>query len=183
MPVQRPLVIGVFAVLLLALAAARTMSATPQATAANDVTAALLGEVHELRLAMERATAVGPRVQLTLARLNIEEQRTMVLSGQLDQVRQEQARAALETVKLSTDLEDVQRALQTVTDPSQRRGHQFEEQALKRKLSQQATIEEGLRAREREAAQLLTTEQSHWVDLNAKLDELERLLGPVREPR
>jgi len=37
-----------------------------------------------------------------------------------------------------------------------------------------------LRARETEAAQLLAAEQSRWVDLNSKLDELERLLGPVR---
>jgi len=41
-------------------------------------------------------------------------------------------------------------------------------------------MEEHLRARENEAAQLLNTEQARWIDLNAKLDELERLLGPVR---
>lgn len=32
-------------------------------------------------------------------------------------------------------------------------------------------------------AQLLAAEQARWVDLNVKLDELERLLGPVREQR
>src|SRR5436189_4754427 len=34
---------------------------------------ALLAEVHELRLAMERSATVAPRVQLTLARLRSEE--------------------------------------------------------------------------------------------------------------
>ncbi len=71
---------------------------------------------------MERSATVAPRVQLTLARLNIQEQRTVVLSRQLDQIRQEQANTLLETKKLSSELEDVQKALQTSLDPFQRRG-------------------------------------------------------------
>jgi len=86
----------------------------------------------------------------------------------------------LETKKLSSELEDVQKALQTSLDPSQRRGREFEEQGLKRKLGQQAAIEDRWRGREADAAQLLSAEQSRWIDLNSKLDELERLLGPVR---
>jgi len=161
--------------------AARSLAAAPQTTAATDVLASLLTEVHELRLAMERSATVAPRVQLTLARLNIQEQRTVVLSAQLDRIRQEQANAVLETKKLTSELEDVQKAvLQTTLDASQRRGYEFEEQGLKRKLAQQAVIDDQLRTRETEAAQLLSAEQSRWIDLNAKLDELERLIGPVR---
>jgi hypothetical protein len=161
--------------------AVRTLGAAPQTTAQPDVLAVLLAEVDELRLAMERSATVAPRVQLTLARLNIQEQRTVVLSSQLDRVRQEQAAAILEAKKLTSELEDVQKALQTNSvDPGQRRGWEFEEQALKRKLAQQTSIEEQLRTRETEAAQLLSTEQSRWVDLNTKLDELERLIGPAR---
>ncbi|PYQ94130.1 MAG: hypothetical protein DMF94_28940 [Acidobacteria bacterium] len=159
---------------------ARTLRATPQTAPATDVLPALLAEVHELRLAMERSATVAPRVQLTLARLNIQEQRTVVLSRQLDQIRQEQANALLETKKLSSELEDVQKALQTTLDASQRSGLEFEEQGLKRKLGQQAAIEDRLRGREVDAAQLLSAEQSRWIDLNSKLDEIERLLGPVR---
>jgi hypothetical protein len=36
---------------------------------------------------MEQSAAVGPRVQLTLARLNIEEQRVTHLAGELDRIR------------------------------------------------------------------------------------------------
>jgi hypothetical protein len=54
------------------------------------------------------------------------------------------------------------------------------EPAMKRRLAQQAAIEDRLRTRETEAAQLLSAEQGRWVELNSKLDELERLLGPVR---
>ena len=179
MTIPRSLLLIAFVCLVLAFAA-RTIGAAPQIAPGTDVIAVLLTEVHELRLAMERSATVTPRVQLTLARLNIQEQRTVALSRQLDQVRQEQANGLLETKKLSSELEDVQKALQTSLDASQRRGYEFEEQGLKRKLSQQAAIEDRLRGREAEAVQLLSAEQSRWIDLNSKLDELERLLGPVR---
>jgi len=178
MSIQRPALVIALACLALAIVSA-TIRATAQ-TSPTDTTAALLGEVHELRLAMERSAAVAPRVQLTLARLNIQEQRTGALSAQLDQVRQEQTRTSLETKKMASELEDVQKTLQTTIDASQRRGLELEEEGLKRKLRQQAALDDQLRNRESETTQLLAVEQSRWVDLNAKLDDLERLLGPVR---
>jgi len=178
MSIQRPALIAAPVLLALAVATA-TIRATPQAPS-TDITASLLAEVHELRVAMERSASVAPRVQLTLARLNIQEQRTVSLSAQLDQVRQEQTRSSLETRKLAGELEGVEKARQTTLDDRQRRGYEFEEQELKRRIAEQAAVEERLRSREAEAAQLLAAEQSRWVDLNAKLDELERLLGPIR---
>jgi hypothetical protein len=50
----------------------------------------------------------------------------------------------------------------------------------KRELSQRSFQEQQLRTRENEATQMLSTEQARWIDLNARLDELERLLAPVR---
>jgi hypothetical protein len=158
---------------------AGTIRATSQ-TNPSDVLGSLLSEVHQLRLAMERSATVTPRVQLLLARLNIEEQRTVGLGRDLDQIRQQQVAASLETKKLTAELEDVQKALQTFNDASQRRGLESEQQGLTRKLAQQTAIEDGLRTRESEAAQLLSAEQSRWIDLNAKLDALEQMLGPVR---
>jgi len=178
MSIQRTALIAAPVVAALAVASA-TIRATPQAPS-TDITASLLAEVHELRVAMERSASVAPRVQLTLARLNIQEQRTVSLSAQLDQVRQEQTRSSLETRKLASALEEVEKALQTTLDAPQRRGYEFEGQGLKRQIAQQAAVEERLRSREAEAAQLLAAEQSRWVDLNTKLDELERLLGPIR---
>jgi predicted nucleic acid-binding Zn-ribbon protein len=175
----RRLIIPVAAVSLLSILAVHIRAASPQPPS-SDMTTALLAEVHALRLAMEQSATIAPRVQLTLARLNIEEQRTLRLSTQLDQIRQEQATAALDTKKLADELNDLQKALQTVSDESTRRQYQFEATDVKRRQVQQASIEDRLRARENEAAQLLGAEQSRWIDLNAKLDELERLLGPVR---
>jgi hypothetical protein len=41
-------------------------------------------------------------------------------------------------------------------------------------------MEQAARTRENDASQALTTEQNRWVELNTRLDELERRLAPVR---
>src|SRR5437773_12516810 len=80
----------------LTFAALMAVGATPQNPSSGDTMTALLAEVHALRLAMEQSASIAPRVQLTLARLNIEEQRIAQLAGQLDQARRELNAAALE---------------------------------------------------------------------------------------
>ena len=74
---------------------------------------------------------------------------------------------------------EVERGLQTAPDDKTRRGYEFEQTALKQRMSAQTRLEQQLRARENEAAQALNTEQGRWIELNARLDELERLLAPV----
>jgi hypothetical protein len=180
MSMHRAALITASASLLLVLIVKTGGAAAQAPPAPNATIAALLTEVHELRLAIERSATTAPRVQLTLARLNIQEQRTVVLSGQLDQVRQGLMQASLETKSVSSELEDVQKVLQTPRDDAERKAWQAEAARLTHKLAQQAAVEERLRARESEAAQLLGTEQARWIELNARLDELERLLGPVR---
>jgi len=76
-------------------------AATPRAQRADETMKVLLAEVHALRLAMEHTAAIAPRVQLTLARLGIEEQRTMQIGTQLDQVRRQLADTVLESKKLA----------------------------------------------------------------------------------
>ena len=60
-------------VVLVICGATLSVTAAPQAAPVADPMAALLVEVHALRVAMERSGTVTPRVQLTLAQLNIKE--------------------------------------------------------------------------------------------------------------
>ncbi|HEV8254223.1 MAG TPA: hypothetical protein VGQ78_05675 [Vicinamibacteria bacterium] len=156
--------------------AASTQTAPPPA----DTMTELLKEVRALRVAMEQSVAVTPRVQLALARLTLQEQRTAQIGAQLDQVRRQLAEATLESAKMSDALEDIEKMLQAATEEPQKRGLEFERNSLKRKLTAQAALEQQLRSRESEAAQSLGSEQVRWMELNARLDELERLLGPLR---
>src|SRR2546426_2071035 len=148
------------------IAASTFLRAAGQAPATPpDPLTALLAEVHALRIAMEQSATVAPRVQLTLARLNIQEQRVGQLGAQLDQVRRELSAASLESQKLSEQLPELEKGLQTASDDKARKSYEYEHAEVKRKLGAQARLEEQLRARENEAAQALSTEQSRWVDL------------------
>jgi chromosome segregation ATPase len=162
-----------------ALAATYTVKAAPQSAPAVDPMPALLAEVHALRIAMEQSTTVGPRVQLTLARLNIEEQRLAQLSAQLDQVRRELNGAALESQKFSDRIPEIEKSIQIAPDDKTRRMSEAELAVIKREASARNRQEQQLRTRENEVAQALNNEQGRWMEVNARLDELERLLGPV----
>jgi hypothetical protein len=160
-------------------AAMYTVNAASQTRPPRDPIAALLDEVHALRIAMEQSATVAPRVQLTLARLNIEEQRIAQLAVQLDQVRRELSGVLLESQKLSDQLPELERGLLSTSDDKARKSYEYEQTSIKQRLAAQSRLETQLRSRESEAAQALSTEQGRWTDLNARLDELERLLAPV----
>jgi hypothetical protein len=97
----RSVVTATAVIAVVALSGASTIAAGPQAAQIPDALTALLAEVHALRIAIERSATVAPRVQLTLARLNIEEQRIAQLAAQVDHVRRELSGASLESQKLS----------------------------------------------------------------------------------
>ena len=163
----------------IAIGTAYSLKASPQSGQPQDPLPALLAEVHALRLAMEQSATVAPRVQLTLARLNIEEQRIALLASQLDQVRRELSGVALSIQALTERLPDVEKRLLTATDDLSRKQLEIEHTETKRHLASQARLEQQLRAKENEATQTIASEQARWTDLNARLDELERLLGPA----
>jgi hypothetical protein len=73
-----------------------------------------------------------------------------------------------------------ERSLQAMTDGKMRIDLEGMQLVYKRELSQHGFQERQLRTRGNEAMQLRTTEQGRWIELNARLDELERLLGPLR---
>src|SRR2546430_11498498 len=106
---------------ILAVTASMTIGASAQAPAANDPLTALLAEVHALRVTMEQQAAVGPRMQLTLARLTIEEQRVSHLSTDLTSVRSQLAGQEAAVQRTSAEAADLDRQLQMETDPTRRR--------------------------------------------------------------
>ena len=165
---------------ILAVAASMSIGASPQAPAANDPLSALLAEVHALRVAMEQQATVGPRMQLTLARLTIEEQRVSHLSTDLATVRQSLAGTEAAAQRTSAEAADLERQMQMETDPAKRREMEAGLRNTQLQMRQFATEQQRLQIRENEAAQALGAEQARWADLNSRLDELERLLAPVR---
>ena len=166
--------------LVLAFAAIAAVGASPQPRGDVDPLPALLSEVHALRIAMEQQAAITPRLQLTLARLNIEEQRVSQLTTQLDTVRQQLAGSNGAMTRMTDELSDIERSLDIETDPARRRQLEVAQRDLHMQIRGNSTTLQELRTRENEAAQQLGTEQARWIELNGRLDELDRLLAPVR---
>jgi hypothetical protein len=175
------MIVSALVIAALAVTASLNIAAAPQAAQGpNDVMASLLSEVHALRVAMERSATATPRLQLTLARLNIEEQRTTQLGAQLEHVRHQISDSAAEIQKTSDDLAEYTRRLQTESSEPLKTAVERERAVLEQQLRHQNADQQQLRVQEAEAAQLFTAEQNRWTLLNARLDELEQLLGPVK---
>jgi len=83
-------------------------ASTQSAPAASpDPLPALLSEVHALRIAMEQQATISPRIQLSMARLNIEEQRMAQLTQQLDQIHRQLSDVTLESQNIADRLSEI----------------------------------------------------------------------------
>lgn len=158
-------------------AAALGGSAAAQGTSsAPDVLGALLTEVRGLRSAMEQIASAGPRIELALGRLQLQEQRVNVVLRRHTEVRDRLASTERESSDLSQQIEALQLALHNVMDESERKSLQEVLAQTKRRQGVAAVELQRLGVEEAEAAQLVATEQGRWTELNQRLEDLERAL-------
>src|SRR5258705_12518199 len=80
----------------------------------------LLSEVHALRSAMEQQATISPRIQLSMARLNIEEQRMTQLSQQLNEIRKQLIDVVAKSQQLAERLPEIERIVLAEKDEKQR---------------------------------------------------------------
>jgi hypothetical protein len=159
----------------LAILAAITMTAPASAQTANPDTAtmrALLAEVRQLRLALEKSILLGPKMQLMLQRVQMQDQRVARVSQQLDDVRKQISAEAAQQTKVSESLTQVEQEIAVEGDAEHRKQLEDMRGALKKILA--AGPDQQLRARESEVSNALQTEQAVLNELNEKLDVIER---------
>ena len=142
-----------------------------------DVLAALLVEVRGLRAAMEQMASAGPRVQLALGRLQLQEQRVNTLVRRLEEIRASLAHGRKEHDALVEQMGRFERLSREAAEPEVRR--ETEEQAKGFKtLVARANLEvQRLQNDEASVVQDISAEQGRWTELNQRLEALERLLG------
>jgi len=169
----------VFAFVVAAFASGGSLAGRAEQTApASEVLTALLTEVRGLREAMEQMASAGPRVQLALGRLQLQEQRITTLVRRLDDVRASLAQSRKEFEPLDRHVKGLTEGLrQEPNDPDfQRdRGNQIKE--AKAELARISAEVQRLSAEETLLVQDIAAEQNRWNDFNQRLDELERALG------
>jgi hypothetical protein len=167
--------LGLLAVLALTAGVARGQSSSDHATMQ-----ALLSEVQQLRLAMEKSLVVGPRMQLTLQRAILQDQRVARRTAQLDEVRKQIASEAAQQTKVTETIAHLDQEISTEADADRRKQLEDMRSALKTNLA--VGPDQQLRARESEILSALQVEQGALDDLNAKLDAIERQMEAA-QPR
>jgi chromosome segregation ATPase len=140
-----------------------------------DVLAALLVEVRGLRAAMEQLGAAGPRVQLMLGRLQLNEQRITTYLRRLAEVRDRLPDAELNVRKC-------QKQLAEHTEDTRHAGPPFPAWVVEELKRRQADLADAnatllrLRNEETKLSQEIATEQDRWAEINRQLEDLDRTL-------
>lgn len=152
---------------------ARGFAQTQQASG-PDVLPALLQEVKGLRAAMEQMATSNAHAQLLVGRLQLQEGRMNGMIRRLDTVRDDLAKADAEYAQINGAL----KMLAGDSSPSDmpEKDRDTAVGGLKQQVQFVKANVDRLRAEEAQLTSDLTAEQARWVDINQRLDELERSL-------
>jgi hypothetical protein len=167
----RTVVVGI-ALIVVALAVAATRAQEPPG-----ILPSLLVEVRGLRAAIEQMASAGPRVQLALGRLQLQEQRLNTLVMKLDGIREKLAMRQRQATQNQTQLEQVENAIRDASTAEQRYDAAQMVTALKMEIANSQTEVQRLTVEEATTAADIAAEQNRWSEFNQRLEDLERALG------
>jgi chromosome segregation ATPase len=149
---------------------------TPPATPDSSVIQSLLSEVHQLRLAIERTNSIGPRIQLVVERVKMQQQVVSRLSDQLETVRRDlDSRQAAET-RSAEQIRNAESEINQTTDPNKRKNLEGELKDFRPMMEQMQKTTQLLQAREADLSSRLRSEQATLDGLNDRLNQIERSL-------
>jgi len=134
----------------------------------------LLSEVHQLRIALERSTQIGPRVQIDIERLKLQQELVARVARQLDEVRRDLDHHRSEQPKIQQRLQELENAVPS--DPQQQ-DMKVLSTHLKLDAEQTERSLQQLQTREGELVSQLQSERARLTELNDRLDQIERALN------
>ena len=143
----------------------------------DDVLTALLAEVRGLRAAMEQMASAGPRVQLFVSRLQLQEGRMNTMIRRLDTLRENLASQQRDLEKAQEQQKQMETTLSSGTTATERAEATVMLPHSKRAVADFKATVARLTAEEGQLSQDLAVEQGRWTDINQRLDELERALS------
>lgn len=161
----------------MALLVAGVVVSRSQAPDSAGILPALLVEVRGLRAAMEQMASAGPRVQLALGRLQLQEQRLSMLLMKQDGARSSLAGMQQQLAQQQGRLADFEASDKENPDPNERRQAEQMIIVIKREIATTASEIQRLTAEESSISADVASEQARWSELNQRLEELERALG------
>ena len=138
---------------------------------------ALLSEVHQLRIALERSNGIAPRIQIAVERLKLQQEQVARTARELADLRRELDGNRSNLTRMQQHLQSVENAESQETDLARKRDlgdalkmAKLENEQVEKSL-QQLQLHEG------ELAGQMQSEQSRLTELNDRLDQLERALN------
>ena len=134
----------------------------------------LVTEVRQLRLALERTNSINSRLQITLQRVQLQQNQVTRISGQLESVHDAIGRLESEQTDLSNHMADVESRMEQEQNADRQKAIQIEQKQMKLMLDQKAQAIQEQRTREGELTSQLQSEQARLNQLQADLDSLEK---------
>jgi chromosome segregation ATPase len=149
-------------------------SSSPQ----EEVLPALLTEVRGLRAAMEQMASAGPRVQLALGRVQLQEQRVNNLARRLEDSRTRLVESQRAYDGMQQQLRDLDAAIREPARPDGPRVADLQgaPRETERQLAVKAADVQRMTAETAAIEADLATEQGRWIDLNQRMEALEQSL-------
>jgi hypothetical protein len=142
---------------------------------------ALLKEVHALRLALEQSNQIGPRIQIVLARIQLQEERVRIATRQLEDARDKAADMQARRTENADRIKLVEAQQAQIVDPNAKKQMEFDLSEMKAGIERLSVLEQQFRAKEAEASSLLTAEQGRWNEANDMLKSIERALASTQQ--
>jgi predicted nucleic acid-binding Zn-ribbon protein len=166
--------------------AAQEREAAPPAKD-DAVLRALLDEVRQLRIALQRSQLGLYRAQLVIERLRVQQQRVDRLTEELEGVKEELSNLKLSLPGMEEMLKDLEGQLAREPDPQRRSQLAEQVRGFKLSMEQRAPHEQRLSERQNDLNMKLQVEQAKLAELNNKLEEWEKELelpdaGEKRQP-
>ena len=148
-----------------------------QAPPANDVNAALIRELHDLRLAIERLASASSRVQVLSARASQQAQLVSNLTSQLITMNSKLTEAGADTSFTNAKLEQVKERLRIESDAQQRAVLEDQQANLAAELNRKGLMQSLAQAEANAIRQQIAVAQSNLSDLQRRLDDLDRSIS------
>ncbi len=143
---------------------------------ASPTLTALLQEVRQLRLAIERTATLGPRMQLLLQRVQLQDGKVSRLSRDLQDTRTNITQAIGETTRMKEEISTFEERVHQEQNPVQRSDMEDRLRHAKTGFEERQALEQQLRARESELASQLRLEQATLDEFQARLEKFEKSL-------
>jgi chromosome segregation ATPase len=154
---------------LVTIAAGQGATTQPSSAANPD---ALLAEVRAIRADLANAASASIRTQLLVARLQLQEQRINTVARQLSDVQSQLAGTNL--APITARMRQLETMLRGSLSQEERASAEQEMAELKVSMEDAQRRADGLQNQEATLSNAFSAEQSRWLELSERLDQIER---------